>query len=133
MKELLHKYRSLLLYGFFGVLTTLVNLLSYRVAEAWMHLPTVAATCLAWALSVAFAYMTNRRWVFQSKENSPRGILREIGSFVACRLLSGLLDVAIMYVCVDLLHLNSMLIKLLSNVLVIIVNYIASKLLVFRR
>ena len=133
VKALLRKYRSLLLYGLFGVLTTLVNLLSFRAAEVWLHLPTVPATCLAWVLSVAFAYVTNRRWVFESREHSLRGILREIGSFTACRLMSGLMDVGIMYVCVDLLKLNSLLIKLLSNVLVVIVNYIASKLLVFRR
>ena len=94
---------------------------------------TVPATCVAWALSVLFAYVTNRRWVFESKENTRRGILREMGSFFLFRLLSGLMDVAIMYVCVDLLGWNSMIIKVLSNVLVIIVNYVASKLVIFRK
>ena len=133
MKQLLRKYRDVWLYLVFGALTTLVNFLGYYLLSGPLALATVPATCIAWALSVAFAYGTNRRWVFCSQEKTPAGILREMGSFVACRLLSGLLDVGIMFVFVDLLHGPDLLVKLLSNVIVILVNYIASKLLIFRR
>lgn len=133
MKALLEKYRALILYVIFGGLTTLVNIASFYVLERMLGVPTVPATCVAWVLSVLFAYVTNRRWVFESKENSRRGILREMGSFFLFRLLSGLMDVGIMYVCVDLLGWNSMVVKVASNVLVIIVNYVASKLVIFRQ
>ena len=127
LKALLQKYKDIVLYVVFGGLTTLVNIVSFYVLEQLLAVATVPATC------VLFAYVTNRRWVFESKENTRRGILREMGSFFLFRLLSGLMDVAIMYVCVDLLGWNSMVIKVLSNVLVIIVNYVASKLVIFRK
>lgn len=133
LKALLQKYKDIVLYVVFGGLTTLVNIVSFYVLEQLLAVATVPATCVAWALSVLFAYVTNRRWVFESKENTRRGILREMGSFFLFRLLSGLMDVAIMYMCVDLLGWNSMIIKVLSNVLVIIVNYVASKLVIFRK
>lgn len=131
MRKLLERYRSILLYIFFGGLTTLVNIVAYYLLSR-MGMATVPATGVAWVLSVAFAYVTNRRWVFDSKASSPREIVREAFSFAVCRLLSGLMDVAIMYVCVDLLHWNDLLIKIISNVLVVIANYVASKLFVFR-
>lgn len=133
MKQLLRKYREQLLYILFGGLTTLVNLLVYDLCARRLGLSTVLSTGAAWVLSVLFAYATNRRWVFESQARGPAAVLREMGSFFLCRLLSGLMDVAIMYVFVDLLHLNGMAVKLASNVLVIIVNYVASKLLIFRR
>ena len=114
LKALLQKYKDIVLYVVFGGLTTLVNIVSFYVLEQLLAVATVPATCVAWALS-------------------RRGILREMGSFFLFRLLSGLMDVAIMYVCVDLLGWNSMIIKVLSNVLVIIVNYVASKLVIFRK
>lgn len=131
MRKLLERYRSILLYIFFGGLTTLVNIVAYYLLSR-MGMPTVPATAAAWALSVAFAYVTNRRWVFDSKASAPGEIAREAFSFAVCRLLSGLMDIIIMCVCVDLLHWNDLLIKVISNVLVVIANYVASKLFVFR-
>ncbi len=133
MKQLLHKYREQILYVLFGGLTTLVNLAVYYLCATPLGLGTVVSTGIAWVLSVLFAYVTNRRWVFESQTRGAAAVLREMGSFFLCRLLSGLMDMAIMYLFVDLLHLNDMVIKLASNVLVIIVNYIASKLLIFRK
>ena len=81
LKALLQKYKDIVLYVVFGGLTTLVNIVSFYVLEQLLAVATVPATCVAWALSVLFAYVTNRRWVFESKENTRRGILREMGSF----------------------------------------------------
>lgn len=133
MKQLLIRYKPLILYAFFGALTTLVNIVCYYAAGTLAGMPTVPATALAWIVSVLFAYATNRKWVFESAERSLAGIARELFSFFACRALSGLMDIAIMYLFVDVLHASDMLIKVLSNVLVIIVNYVASKALVFRK
>ena len=126
-------HREGILYLFFGGCTTLVNILVYGGATRLAGLNPLWANALAWVLSVLFAYATNRKWVFESAERSLAGIARELFSFFACRALSGLMDIAIMYLFVDVLHASDMLIKVLSNVLVIIVNYIASKALVFRK
>ena len=132
VRALFTKYKELILYVFFGGLTTLVNWGGYWVLADLFHVPYLWATAIAQILSILFAYVTNRRWVFDSQASSPGEIVREAFSFAVCRLLSGLMDVAIMYVCVDLLHWNDLLIKIISNVLVVIANYVASKLFVFR-
>ena len=133
IKRIFKKYKEIILYVFFGGCTTLVNIIVYYVCAHPMSLATVPSTVIAWILSVAFAYITNRIYVFESRSKGYMVVLREIVSFVSCRLLTGLMDLAIMFVCVDLLGLNDLVIKILSNVLVIILNYIASKCLIFRK
>lgn len=133
IKRIFKKYKEIILYVFFGGCTTLVNIIVYYVCAHPMSLATVPSTVIAWILSVAFAYITNRIYVFESRSKGYMTVLREIVSFVSCRLLTGLMDLAIMFVCVDLLGLSDLIIKILSNVLVIILNYIASKCLIFRK
>ena len=96
-------------------------------------IPNVPSTCIAWILSVLFAYLTNKVYVFQSKSFKKEVLLREGLQFFGCRLLTGILDVAIMFVAVDLLHWNGLVWKVISNILVIILNYVASKLLIFKK
>lgn len=131
---LIKKYKEFLLYGIFGVLTTVVNIVVYAACTRIFSMGTVAATVIAWILSVAFAYITNRIWVFESKASSGREILREVSAFVSCRLLTGFLDLVIMYVFVDMMAVQAdVLVKIASNVLVIILNYVASKLVIFKK
>lgn len=129
--ELLQRYKSQLLYLFFGGCTTLVNIIVYGVCAHWAALSTAFSTVVAWGASVLFAYLTNRTWVFESRARTVPDLLREAWSFFACRLATGGLDLAIMYLCVDRLGLPDMPVKVLSNLLVIILNYVASKLIVF--
>ena len=132
LRELFIKYRELLSYLFFGVLTTVVNYVSYLLLAPFFGTTTIP-TAIAWVLSVAFAYLTNRRWVFRSQAKGAAAVLREAGSFVGARLISGVIDVGIMWVFTDRLGFNDKLVKLASNVFVVIFNYIASKLIIFRK
>ena len=91
------------------------------------------ANVLAWVAAVLFAYLTNRKWVFHSQASTRQEISREITSFFGCRLATGVLDWVLMFVCVDLLHFNDMLIKLLANVMVVILNFVASKRIIFKK
>ena len=131
IKELFSKYKEMLLYLFFGGCTTLVNIVVYYICSR-VGLGTAASTVIAWVFSVLFAYITNRNFVFKSKAFGFSAILKETAGFFLCRLLTGLLDLVIMVVFVDFLHLNDMVIKVLSNIVVITLNYVASKLLIFR-
>ena len=131
--ELMKKYKQMILYLLFGGLTTAANIVAYWLMAHIVHAGTTVSTVVAWAAAVLFAYATNRKWVFESKESSAAGVIKEMASFFACRMLTGALDVAIMYVFVDVLCFNDMLIKIVSNLLVIILNYIASKLFVFKK
>lgn len=131
IKELFKKYREMILYLFFGGCTTLVNIISYYICSK-IGIGTALSTVIAWVLSVLFAYITNRKYVFESKAFGFAPILKETAGFFLCRLATGLLDLAIMVVFVDFLHFNDMLIKILSNIIVIVLNYIASKLMIFK-
>ena len=131
--ELLKKYREQVAYVFFGGLTTLVNIVVYYVANTMMHMATVPATAVAQVLAVLFAYVTNKKYVFQSKTHGAQELLREMGSFFACRAVSFVLDIGIMWLSVDILAWPNMLMKIISNVIIIVVNYVASKLLIFNK
>ena len=133
MKSLLKKYKHIILYIVFGILTTLVNMVVYWLCYNIIGIPNVPSTVIAWVLAVAFAFITNKLWVFDSRRFDGKTFLYEILTFFAARLLTGLLDVAIMYGAVDIMGWNSTLWKLISNVIVIILNYVASKLLIFRK
>ncbi len=133
MKKVLFKYKSFILYAVFGVLTTLINWGSYYIFYSILHIPNVPSTIIAWFLAVAFAFITNKIWVFSSKSFDVKTLLHEIWTFLAARLATGLLDVGIMYFAVDVFAMNSTAWKLISNIIVIILNYILSKLIVFSR
>lgn len=134
IKELLLKYKEIIMYLIFGVLTTVVSLVSYYLLTFTILNPNNAvqlqiANIISWILSVAFAYVTNRKYVFESKSND---IIKEVGSFVGGRVATLLLDMLIMFVFVTLLHFNDKLFKLISQVVVIVANYVISKLFVFK-
>ena len=124
--------QSVILYLIFGVLKTLVNILAYWLAAHVLGLGVTASVIIAWILAVLFAYFTNRKWVFISNANNSREILRELGAFFACRIFTGVLDILLMYIFVTLLNFNDLLIKALSNIAVIILNYLGSKFLIFK-
>ena len=133
MKNILLKYKSIILYAFFGVLTTMVNIATYYISAHLINLGTLFSTCLAWFVGVLFAYITNRKYVFESDKRELNAILREVFSFFSCRLATGAVDIAIMYIFVDIIHFDDMVIKIFSNIVVIVLNYVASKLIIFRR
>lgn len=132
IKALLEKYKAIIRYGIFGVLTTLINIVVYEAFYRYAGWSNVVSNIVAWVAAVLFAFVTNKLWVFESKTTEKKALMFEIASFFGCRLATGVLDLAIMYVAVDEMALNSTLMKCISNVIVIIVNYIASKLLIFK-
>ena len=130
---LLAKYWDILAYLFFGVLTTAVNYLVYLPCFNLLHLSASLSNIIAWVVAVAFAYLTNKPWVFRSHDWSRQTVIPELTKFVGCRVGSGALETGIIFVTVDLLSFNGNVMKLLTSVLVVILNYIGSKLLVFKK
>ncbi len=133
MKKSMQKYREIILYIFFGGCTTVVNVIFYYISTRWFGFGVVGSTLLAWWISVFFAYITNRILVFHSHNKELRAILFEFAFFIACRILTGLLDILIMYLFVDRMGLPDLIMKFLSNVIVILANYIASRLFIFKK
>ena len=88
---------------------------------------------ISWAAAVAFAYVPNKPFVFKSHDWSAKTVGPELTKFVGSRILSGALETAIIFVTVDMLLWSGNLMKLVTSVLVVILNYVASKLLVFKK
>lgn len=133
LKTLHEKYMDVIPYLFFGVCTTLVNVIVYWIAAYLLHLAVMPSTILAWIFAVLFAYITNRKWVFLSQVKDIKKIFRETLLFFICRMITGIIDWTCMFLFVNLLHYNDVFIKFLANVIVIILNYMASKLIIFKR
>ena len=133
LSGILKKYKEPILYIFFGGLTTVASFLSYWVFVDVFHIHYMVSTVLSWIVSVTFAYVTNRKWVFESNARGAGAVLKEMLGFYACRIASGIMEMGMMYVGVDLLHINDKGVKLATNVIVIIANYVLSKLIVFRK
>ncbi len=128
MSDFMRLERELFLYVVFGTLTTIVNLVAYFILEA-IGVNYIISNILAWFISVLFAYITNRRWVFESK--SP-DILKEMSLFFGGRIFSGALDTVLLYVFIDILTLGNTFSKIAVEIIITILNYIFSK-LIFRK
>lgn len=132
MKKMYKLHEDIVLYLIFGVLTTAVNWVVYFPLFNIAQLSASASTAISWAVSVAFAFVTNKPIVFKSHDWSAKTVMPELAGFVGCRVGSGLLEMAIIFLTVDILRWNGNLMKILISVLVVIINYVGSKLL-FRK
>lgn len=133
IKALINKYWEVLIYLVFGVLTTVVNYVIYLPVYNILGLSAALSNAIAWVGAVAFAYLTNKPFVFKSYDWSVKTVIPELTRFLGCRVASGVAETVILLVTVDMLHWNGNLWKLLTSVLVVVLNYVASKLLVFRK
>ena len=137
------RLRELIAYGIVGVLTTVVNYVMYagvsRGAAALLGIAPdhaamiLAAKIVAWIAAVAFAFWANKKYVFMSADWSLSTLRHELPSFVSARILSLLFDVAFVELAVHLLGMNDLIATLISNVIVIVLNYLASKLCIFKK
>lgn len=132
MKNMLEKYKSILMYLFFGICTTVINIVTYWMFYISLDFPNVLSTIFSWIISVLFAYITNKLWVFESRSFGKKVLVREIATFFGARFISGIIDVAIMFLFVDMLLFPAMIIKFISNIFVVIFNYVASKVVIFK-
>ena len=133
MCERLWNNTELVAYLFAGVATTVVNYIVYFIATRLFSLGVIPATWTAWVFAVAFGYGVNKAFVFRSHCESFAALVRECASFFAMRLVSLGAETVIMYVTVELLHLNDLIMKLAAGFLVILLNYIFSKLFIFKK
>lgn len=133
MKALIVQYWEVLSYLIFGVLTTVVNYLVYLPVYNFVGLSAALSNAIAWVVAVTFAYLTNKPFVFKSHDWSAKTVIPELTKFVGCRVASGAAETLILLVTVDILCWNGNIWKLVTSVLVVILNYIASKLVVFRK
>ena len=135
IKKIYHKYKEIINYLIFGVLTTIVSLGSYYLLTITILDPNNAielqiTNIISWIFAVNFAYFTNRKYVFNSKNNN---ILEEMFKFYLARLTSLLIDMFLMYLFVTVLKYNDKIIKIIVQIIVVIMNYIFSKIIIFKQ
>lgn len=132
--DLYHRYEETFWYLVFGGLTTLLNLAVFYVLYEWMRIDTVVSNVIAWIAGVLFAFVTNKLFVFRSEGWNGKKVWWELGTFVSARLFSGVFDTVFLVAFTEWwIHFPAMPVKVVSNILVIIMNYIFSKWIVFRK
>ena len=147
LKELLISYKEPIAYIIFGVLTTLVNIVAYYVCADIVNLHYMISNIIAWIASILFAFVTNKLFVFDSKSWQGKVVVAEMGSFFLARVATGVMDMILMWLLIDILAVEAiftsagiaelisgeLFAKVVVNVVVIVLNYIASKLWIFRK
>ncbi len=140
IQELLKEYKEIIMYLIFGVGTTAVNWIIYTmIVVLGKERSLTVANVIAWIGAVAFAYITNKLWVFESKSWNPKVVWKELGMFLGARIFSGVFEIGLFPVLVwlgmnqSIFGIEGMLAKIVIGVAVIILNYIFSKLLVFKK
>ena len=133
IKELYFKYREIISYLFWGVMSTVVNYGAYFLCTMVFHLNYLISNGIAWVAAVLFAFVTNKLFVFESKSWEPKLAFKEFWQFVSARIFSGLLETGMLYLFVDVLGFPDAPIKIIASILVVILNYIFSKLIIFKK
>ena len=120
-------------YLIFGVLTTVIDYVISNVLFYWTKVPTLPAQTIAWIAAVLFAFVTNKWWVFESHTLIPSEVWKEFVSFIICRIATFAFNLAALFVMVDLMGMEFFFCKLLISVVVIVLNYVFSKILIFAK
>lgn len=133
IKELYLKHEEVINYLFIGVCTTIISLIVYYVCVLTLFNPEnqlllQCANILSWIIAVAFVYFANRKVVFKSKN---KNIKNEASKFIGARVVTLFIDMSFMWLTVSILGFNDKIMKIISNILIVILNYIFSKLFVF--
>lgn len=135
MKPLYEKYikphLDIIAYIFWGVVTTVANLVVYHLCYNIFHFEYYTSSVLAWIAAVAVAYLTNRKWVFHSEAKGAKEITAEVFKFIASRLATLVMEIALLFLGKEVLHLEENLTKYIATFLVVVLNYVLSKFLVF--
>lgn len=126
-------YKEIINYLIFGALAMAVNFISYYLFAKILKIDEVISSGLSWLVSVIFAYITNKLFVFAKKTENGKELIKEMLTFMSCRVLSGAFcDVGTFALMVKVLKINDIIAKVVTQVMVVIVNYICSKLIIFK-
>lgn len=131
IKRILNK--ETISYVIFGVLTTIINLTLYYFFSKIININYLISNIISWIISVIFSYITNKLYVFNSKDKRMDVIVKEFIKFINCRLTSGFIEVLLLFLLVDIMKINDIISKLAIGVIVVVLNFIFSKIFVFQK
>lgn len=130
MFKIYKKYEEIINYLIFGALTTLISVLSYALFTRVFNINYILSNIISWVVAVTFAFFTNKIYVFKSKNEELTG---EMIKFYLSRLTSLGIELAVMFLMVDLLNINDIISKIIVQFIVIVLNYVFSKIFVFKK
>lgn len=133
IKTLWNKYKETITYLIAGGITTAVNYGVFALCSAGLGMGVVTANAVAWVTAVIVAFVTNKFWVFQSKSWEAKVVVREFWQFVAGRLVTLGVESLLLWIFVDQIGVNKFLMKIITNIIVLVLNYIFSKFIIFRK
>ena len=133
LANLYREHREGMRYLIFGALSTVINIVVFAICSKIVNLSTTVSNVIAWIIAVLCAYVTNKLWVFNSKNNGNKEFIREIISFYGARVVTLALETAFLWIVIDKIGFNEILMKIISNIIVIILNYIFSKIFIFKK
>ena len=133
IKELFLKYKEVISYLFFGGCTFLVSIISFYIFNKVLSFNEHISNIISWILAVAFAFVTNKVFVFESKAKEKKTVIKELISFVTARLLTLGIEEIILFVGCNLLNMDALIVKIIAQVVVIVSNYFLSKLFIFKK
>lgn len=131
IKKILNK--ETISYVIFGILTTIINLISYYFFSNIININYLISNIISWIISVSFAYVTNKLYVFNSKDKNKDSVIKEFIKFVNFRLTSGVIEMILLFLLVDMIRVNDIISKLVIGVIVVVLNFIFSKIFVFQK
>lgn len=133
LKELFHKYKEVISYLVFGVATTIVNFAVFFICKDMLGIDYKISNAISWFLSVLFAFFTNKYFVFGSKHEDLSSFVREMLLFYWYRILSFVIDMALMILMIEVLHISDFWAKMATQVAVVVLNYFFSKFFIFNK
>ncbi len=133
IKSFYLRHKAFFVYIFFGILTSFVDYLVYIPLHNFLHFSATVSNVIAWANAVLFAFLTNKAFVFKSNDWSAQIVFPEFWKFSVCRITSGLLETAFLFVMVDILSFDGNIMKLIISFTAALLNYIGSKLFAFKK
>ncbi len=133
LADMYEEHREGMRYLVFGALSTIVNIVVFEIFHSGAKLSITMSNVIAWIVAVIFAYITNKLWVFYSKTKEIKDLIQEIASFLGARVATLVIETIFLIVMIDKFGLNSTFMKIISNVIVIILNFIFSKLWIFKK
>lgn len=132
MEPIYSRHKEVLLYLLFGGISFILNIALYVLLNGMLRINELIANVICWIACVLFQYFTNRTWVFDARPDTPVELLRQMSSFFGGRIFTLAVEEAILAIFITWLNFNSILVKIVAQVVVIVLNYIISKLIVFK-
>lgn len=132
IKSFCMRYKEFILYGIFGAGSTAINILAFYLLDSVINCHLIVSNIIAWTLAFLFAFVTNKVCVFESKSWEGTQAIKEFLDFFIARIATLIIDTILMWIFIKIMFINSLFSKIVVNVIVIILNYVASKLWIFK-